>query len=143
MIPALSRGDVAEVYGIRKASEGIGGVGCFVVEWVEGDGAVGAVFGHAVVGECVHAGHVFARAEFGGLGAAGVEDALEEEFTGVVDGDPLVGGGRDASDGVACFLEFIAVAAEVEVALGYVVRADAEGAAPEAGVTLAQDVDVV
>lgn len=113
------------------------------MEGVEGDGAVGAVVGHAVVGEGVHAGHVFAGEEFGGLGAASVEDAGEEEFACVVDGYPFIGGGGYAGDGVAGFLEVVAVTTQVEVAFGDVVRADAEGAATEAGVALAENIDVV
>lgn len=95
---------------------------------------------------------VFEGVEAGGVGdavgvcffaASGVDDAVPEEFTGVLYAVPLVLRARDKDGGVARESEGLLVGGFVEVAAGAVVREDAGGAASEFGVHLAEDVEVV
>lgn len=115
------------------------------MERLDGELSVGAHGFAGVVGEGVHACDVGITGGCdGGLPAAGVDEAVGEEFAGGVDGRPELLCSWDADDGVAGVLQVGVVGVEVWVSLGAVVRDDAGGAAcAEEGVMLAQDVHEV
>ncbi len=126
--------DEAELDGVCEGAQGVSGMGAFVMEGLGGEVAMGAGRSEAVASESVESGDVFTGIAGGAFGATFVEDAGIEELAGVVDGEPEVGGGGDAGDGVAGGAEGVGVGLEVDVAAGDVVRADAEGAAGPEGV---------
>ena len=95
---------------------------------------------------------VFEGVEAGGVGdavgvcllaAAGVDDAVLQELACVLDAIPLVLRSRHQDGGVARETESLLIGGLVEVSAGAVVREDAGRAAPELGVHLAEDVEVM
>lgn len=126
--------DEAELDGVCEGAESVGGVGAFVVERLGGEVAMGARRSEAVAAEGVETGNVFAGIASGAFSATLMENAGIEELAGVVDGEPEIGSGGDAGDGVTGGAESVGVGLEVDVAAGDVVRADTESAARPEGV---------
>lgn len=142
-VPAFVGGYEAAVDGIGEGCEGVAGVRGFVVEGLGAEGSVSSFGAGSVVFEGVEAGGVGDAVGVCFLAAACVDDAVAEEFTGVLYAVPFVLSTRDKYGGVACETEGLLVGGFVEVAAGAVVREDAGRAAPELGVHLAEDVEVM